>query len=234
MTILDSNKKLNKLIKNGFVEVKNLDDKYVSLFTLNGNQILCDGYPVGQHANTIDKRMTMLCQDARRAYFIEEILKSIGIIIDDIESSYDVLCSTETYIVFYKKSDEIYTFIEFINEKYYDFGKSLRVVKLDLITNNLIYDRINLNELKHYHLDSKISEFTLNEINNSWLNRKILTQNHLYDVIAEDVPKSECGTAWNDMNKFGNFVDVLNVDKLDRNICEVEMFENEKKKIYYL
>ena len=234
MTILDSNKKLNELIKNGFVEVKSLDDKYVSLFKLNGNQILCDGYPVGQHANTIDKRTDMLCRDARRAYFIEEILKSIGIIIDDIESSYDVLCSTETYIVFCKKSDEIYTFIEFTNEKYYDFGKSLRVVKLDLITNDLIYDRIDLNELKHYHLDSKISEFTLNEINNSWLNRKILTQNDLYDVIAEDVPKSKCGTAWNDMNKFGNFVDVLNVDKLDRNICEVEMFENEKPKIYYL
>ena len=67
MTILDSNKELNELIKNGFVELKSLDDKYVSLFTLNGNQILCDGYPVGQHANTIDKRMNMLCQDARRA-----------------------------------------------------------------------------------------------------------------------------------------------------------------------
>lgn len=234
MTILDSNKELNELIKNGFVEVKSLDDKHVYLFTLNGNQILCDGYPVGHHVNTIDKRMTMLCQDARRAYFIEEILKSIGIIIDDIESSYDVLCSSETYILFCKKSDEIYTFIEFTSEKYYDFGKSLRVVKLDLITNNLIYDRIDLNELKHYHLDSKISEFTLNEINNSWLNRKILTQNNLYDVIAEDVPKSKCGTAWNDMNKFGNFVNVLNVDKLDRNICEVEIFENEKTKIYYL
>lgn len=66
------------------------------------------------------------------------------------------------------------------------------------------------------------------------MDTKILTKNNLYDVIAEDVPKSKCGTAWNDMNKFGNFVNVLNVDKLDRNICEVEMFENEKPKIYYL
>ena len=234
MTVLDSNKELNELIKNGFVEVKSLDDKYVSLFTLNGNHILCDGYPVGQHANTIDKRMDLLCNDARRACFIEEILKSFGIIITEIESKYDVLCSSETYIVFCYNDGYSYSFIEFSNEKYYDFGKSLKVVKLDLTTNNLIYDRIDLKELKHYHLDSKISKFTLNEINNSWLNRKILTQNNLYDVIAEDVPYSRCGTAWNDMNKSGNFVDVLNVDKLDRNICEVEIFENEKPKIYYL
>ena len=134
MTILENNKKLNELIKNGFVEIKNSDDKYVSCFTLNKNYILCDGYPVGNHANTIDKRMNLLCNDARRACFIEEILKSFGIIITEIESKYDVLCSTETYIVFCYKDDYSYNFIEFSNEKYYDSGKTLRVVKLDLTT----------------------------------------------------------------------------------------------------
>ena len=232
MTILESNKQLNELITNKIylAQYKN----YVSSLTLNGKYILCDGEPVGPHANTIDKRMNMLCQDARRAYFIEEILKSVDIIINDIESSYDVLYSDERYIVFCKKSDDSYTFIEFFNEKHYDAGKSLRVVKLDLTTNNLVYDRIDLIELEHYHLDGKISQFTLNEINNSWLNQKILTQNNLYDVIAEDVPYEQFGTAWHYMNKSGNSIDDLNVDKLDKNICEVEMLENEKKYIYYL
>ena len=36
------------------------------------------------------------------------------------------------------------------------------------------------------------------------------------------------------MNKSGSFVDNLNVDKLNNNICEVEMLENEKPYVYYL
>lgn len=232
MTILEANKQLNELIANKIYLEQY--QNYVSSWTLNGKYILCDGFPVGLHANTIDKRMDMLCQDARRAYFIEEILKSVDIIINDIESSYDVLCSTETYIVFCKKYDDNYTFIEFSNNKYYDSGLYLKVVKLNLKSNDLIYDRIDLTELKHFHADSKISKITLNEINKKWLNKN-LTQNDLYDVIAEDAKLPKCACAWRGMDKYGNYVSDIDINKLDRNICEIEnTVENEKPKIYYL
>lgn len=232
MTILEDNKQLNELITNKIYLEQ--DQNYVSSWTLNGKYILHDGFPVGPHANTIDKRMDMICKNARRAYFIEEILKSVDIIINDIESDYDVLCSTETYIVFCKKCTDNYTFIEFCNNNYYDSGLGLKVVKLDLKSSDLIYDRIDLTELKHFHADSKISTFTLNEINKKW-STKNLTQNDLYDVIAEDAKLPKCACAWHGMDKYGDYVSDLDINKLDRNICKIyDIVEDKKPKVYYL
>lgn len=233
MTIVEANKELNELITNKIFIKQYPNCDYVSSWALNGKYILCDGSPVGSHANTIDKRIDLLCQNARRAYFIEEILKSIGIVIKDIESSYDVLCSTDIYIVFCKKSNDNYTFIEFGNNKYYDAGIYLKMVKLNLNNNDLIYDRIDLNELKHYHANSKISEFTLNEINNKW-STKNLTQNDLYDIVAIDAPYNKDRAAWNGMCNYGKFVQNLDVNRLNRNVCEVEEVDAGKKYIYYL
>ncbi len=234
MTILEKNKIINELITKGYTKVAYRISKDVCEYKLIDNKLYCDDMPCGEHANTIEKLLSILCYDARRALYIEEILKSCNVIIDDIESNYDIINSDEVYIAFCKRDNNKFNFIEFANERFYDSGKYIRVVKLDLNTNDLIYDRINLKELKHYHKDSKISKFTLNEINNSWP-KDYLTQNHLYDVMAEDALLSKNACAWNSMTEYGDLVGDINIDKLNKNICEVEETSNkEKRRIYYI
>ena len=235
MRILDKNRELNQLITNGRVEVNYPNDNHSYLYTLNGNYILCDGEPVGLHANTIDKRMDLLSQDARRACFIEEILNKAGINIDNIESDYDVLCSDKRYIVFFNQRNNYLTFIEFKSDENIDcdYGVFLKVVKLDLDNNELIYDRFDLINLNYYHSISKISKYTLKKINESW-STKILTQNDLYDIKAEDTPYPTYGCSWNAMDNYGQYIGKINIDQLDTNICEVkEKVNSNKTYIYY-
>ena len=235
MTILEKNRLFNILITNGYAERKETNDDFVFKYTLNGNVIHCiDRF--AEYNMNIDYMINSISNDARRAYFIEKILKSVGIVIGDIEEKYNILISSSYDFVLCKKENNSYTFVEF-NDQYLDdyagYGKDIKVVKLNLDNNDLTYDHIDLVEFKYYHADSKISEYTLSKIGR-W-GKYRLTQNNLYDVIAEDaqMPKYEC--AWNGMNQYGNLICDLDINKLDRNICGMEnIVENEKIKVYYL
>ena len=237
MTLQEENKQLNELITKGYYE--DGTEKETILYTLKDKYIYMDDFKCGPEGNTVEKRMNFISRDARRAFFIEEILKSVGIIINDIEINYDVICTSDSYIVFLKKEDKKYTFIEFSNSIYYgenlkydsEIARVLRVIKLDLNNNDLIYDQIDFENLKHYHADSKISDYTLDIINKKWATKN-LTQNDLYDIIAYDVQPSKSGCAWNNMNNYGEVTDSIDTSKLDKNICYSLGYS--RPKIYYL
>jgi hypothetical protein len=229
MTILDKNRDINELIKNGILKKKYLDDEHEYTFTLKGRYILCDGFITGSEYNTIDKRLDCLSQEARRAYYIQKIFEAVGITINDLESNYRVQSFANCETLFKRKSGNIYTFIELITSYYADYGKSLKMVSLDVDSGNLVYDRIDLEELKHYHAESKISDFTLNRINLYW-DRKWqkdgLNQNDLYDVTAADAPKKEFHCAWDSMDNYGEYVSDLDTEKLDKHVCKVIKYQD--------
>ena len=45
----------------------------------------------------------------------------------------------------------MYIFIEYENEQFLECGKELRVIKLDLINNDLIFDRIDFEKFAYFH-----------------------------------------------------------------------------------
>ena len=229
MTILEKNKMFNKLITNGYVQKKEEKGNMIYKYILNKNKIHCIDRFCEYDINT-DYMINNISLDARRAYYIENILKSVGIIINDIEENYDVLASSSFDIVLCKNENNIYTFIEFNDQCYDNYGKNIKIVKLNLNSRNLKYDHIDLQELKYYHADSKISNYTLSKMD-KWKKYRI-TQNNLYDVMAKDTQKKEFTCAWESMNQYGDFICDLDINKLDKNIFEIKKEEGNKTKIY--
>ena len=230
MTIIEKNRLYNTLITTGYAERQEENDSFVFKYSLDGNIIhVMDRF--ARYDINVDWMINDISCDARRAYYIKEVLKSVGIIIDDLEEKYNVIASTSFDIVFCKKDHGSYTFIEFYDDSKDEYGKNIRIVKLDLNTNNLTYDHVNISELKYYHADSKISEFTLSKVEN-WQKVR-LTQNHLYDVMAADVKRPQYKVAWTAMINYGEYVCDLDIKRLDKNICEID-YTYEKPRIYYL
>ena len=225
-TIVESNKKINQLIVNKHFEVKYPYRDQTYTYTLEKGKIFCDGYPLGISFNTIDKWMYNLGRDAMCAHFIEMVLNAVGITISNIEKEYDVLSSSiNGYFEICKRVGDHYIFIELNsyssdNIDTDDIGKYIRFVEFDLTTKDLSFDRIDLERLKHYHADGKISEYTSRAFS-LYKNRSEVSNNDLYDVIAEGVPKSEYNSPYASMNNYGELVGDIDVDKLDKKVCKV-------------
>ena len=241
MTILEDNKRINQLITKGYYDVKELDGDHIYKYTLENGYIMCDGF-LGDNNNTLDKRLDSLSFTARRAYFIQEVLKSVGINIPDIETNYHVLISLfKTWVVFLKYADDEYTYIQLFNNEYLDYSKNLCVYKLNMKTNKLIFDRIDFEELKYYHKESEISKYTLNCIKNKWIKKGYYSHNDLYDVFPIEFDKEDGSFPNANMYEYGDYICDLDIDKLDKNICEIETlcsggkyYRHEKPKIYFL
>ncbi len=233
MTLLEKNRMFNILIATGYVERKETNDDFTYKYILNGNIIHCmDRF--AEYDINLDYMINSISHDARRIYYIKEILRTLGILIEDLEEKYSIIVSSSFDLVLCKKENNSYSFIEF-NDQYDDYdnyGKDIKVVKLDLNTCDLTYDHIDLIELKYYHSDSKISQYTLSKID-KWEKHR-LTQNNLYDVMAEDTQMPKYGCAWDSMRTYGNYICDLDISKLDRNICVLEETSSKKRKIYYL
>lgn len=217
MTIKERNNEINMLIKNGRYESVFLDETYV--YELKDNKIYLDN----RYSSNLDIWLDTLSFNARRAYYIEEILKSINIDIGNIESDYHLTYSSETNMIFYQKNESTYTFIEFFNELFIESGKNICVVKINLNNNDLTFDRIDIHQGKHYHADSKLSQETLEAIyNDSAWKRKTLSHNCLYDIKAEDCPSSKYSSLYTNMSDYGNYISNLNLESLDKSIFDVQ------------
>ena len=239
MTLVEQVRELNKLIKD-----KSLEEVYdgkVYHTTVKDNHIYFEGELVGEEYNTIEKRMNINSLIARQEYYIQESLRTVGIDIPDIETDYDILCqSVKNYLVLLKKTNNMYIFIEYENEQFLECGKELRVIKLDLINNDLIFDRIDFEKFAYFHKESKISDYTLERIKYYWIPKGYDSHNDLYDVMPAELEKCDNNCAYASMDNYGDYVCDLDSSKFNKDICEEEVFrvlgnyyKVEKPKIFY-
>lgn len=243
MTLVEENKKLNELIRNRRIEYTSDKTSYVD--ELNGDTITrtyatCDK----PFKRSLERELDRLSSNARSAYFIQKLLDAIGIQIDNIETEYNrIICSLDCFIIFYLKKGNTYTFIELWGRQdthYGDSFDSLTVTKLDLDSTAFIYDRIDIKESKHYHADSKISDYTLAVIDQIWSKKEHIGQNDYYNVVAQDSPKNPkkpwvaLGQRCVVDSNYGEYISDLDIDKLDKSVCMVKVDDNNKpQKIYY-
>lgn len=221
MTILEKNKKINELLANGYVETKKENDDFVFKYSLKGSKVHCEERFMNYDTH-FDNLMSNISDIARCAYYIEKVLESVGIIIKDIEYDYKIAASSSWDNVFYKKDNNKYTFIVLRKGYICDdmYGKDIRVAELNLDTNELIYDYIDIDNLKYYHTSKQISD-KLISIVETWKNMRI-TQNDFYDV-DDEIPEI----------KNISIPQNLNINKLDKNVFEVEKYlTSEKVRVY--
>lgn len=223
-TIADKKKDFERLMKDGFFEKNCVDASY--RFTLKDGQVIYsaiqeDGTLYQLNTVSLDEYKNALYKRIYFAQFIEELFKSVGIEIGSIESDYYVLteyCSR----IYGKKEGDTYIFIELLIHPIMKQALRLNLVKFNMNTRDLSFDRIDLKELKHYHTDSKISEYTYNEFKKHEAREHwYLSHNDLYDVLAEEVPRNKTGCAYAAMEEYGELVGDFDADKLDKNFCKV-------------
>lgn len=227
MTILEKLKEINNLIKNGkAVRDKNVIDgteRYI--YTREGNKVFVEGYQT-----TIDKMLSEVSNESRIAFAIENILKSVGINITNIEKDFDISASSDIYSVFSNKDGNKYTFIEYSAIYAFEYVDSLILIRMDMDTKELIYDRFDFETLKYYHANSKISEYTLSKVDR-WKDKECLNQNDLYEVMASDVLKEDGFSAYVNMRKYGKEVSNIDINKLDKDVFDFDYRYGDKPEI---
>lgn len=234
MTLLEEVRELNQLIKEKHIEKTYNGTVYHT--TLKDGHIYVDGYLVGLDYNTVDKRMDIISRIARQECYIQEVLRTVDIDIPNLETEYDIVCqSIKDYLVLVKKTDEEYIFIEYRNDFFLECGKELRIVKLNLKTNHLIFDRISFKEFAYYHAESMISPYTWERIYNKWIPSGYVNQNDLYDVMPAELEIKPYRCAYSSMDNYGDYVCDLDASKFDRKICTMSMsYRENKPRIFYL
>ena len=232
-SIYERKRLLNNLINNKKVDVIQSGDDHIYKYTLDGNTIFIDGNSVGSDTDTIEKRRNLIIEDERRANYIEKLLSMIGIYIPNIEK-YDIVCSNKSNIVFLKKGSSKCTFIDFTNDLLNEFGISLKVTKLDLINNSVVFDYIDLRELKHYHTSGKLSKYTLDSMKSgqNWTSKN-LSKNDLYDIATEDTPLQDGMCPYDCMTNSASHVGDIDVCDFIWDNYKVNIDKDNKVKVYY-
>ena len=180
MNIIDKNRKLNELIKNGYVN-EYLGAGGCSMY-LSGKNIFCND----SKYSTLDKEMNELSCLSRVARFIDNILIPAGIIDFEIETGFDVILNIldnhSGQYMFFRKDNGTYTFVECdINNRKVEAVNIVNVYKFDLNNEMISYDSIDLKEKDYRHDEARIDSLTLSHINH-W--STYFSYNSLYYINA--------------------------------------------------
>lgn len=180
MNIIDKNRKLNELIKNGYVN-EYYGAGSCSMY-LSGKNIFCND----SKYSTLDKEMDYLSSLSRVARFLNNVLIPAGIIDFEIETGFDVILNVldnhSGQYMFLRKDNGIYTFVECnINNRNEEEVNIANVYKFDLNNEMISYDSIDFKEKDYRHDEARIDSLTLSRINH-W--STYFSYNSLYYIKA--------------------------------------------------
>ncbi len=177
MNIIDKNRKLNELIKNGYVN-EYLGAGGCSMY-LSGKNIFCND----SKYSTLDKEMDCLSSLSRVARFLNNVLIPAGIIDFEIETGFDVILDYLRWqYMFLRKDNGTYTFVECdIDNTNGEEVNIANVYKFDLNNEMISYDSIDFIEKDYRHDEARIDSLTLSRINH-W--STYFSYNSLYYINA--------------------------------------------------